>query len=331
MYISFKPLSSIDWDRLDRFPDRTLFQTRPWLDFVAEAQGAMPIVLEVAVENQVVGCFTGLIIRKSGVKILGSPFPGWTTSYLGFNLVEGVDRAALLEPLANFAFRELGCGHVELMDRRLQPEQVQALGWPHRLFQNTEIDMAGSEEEIFANMKGACRTSIRKAEKSGVSIESAVDDQFASDYHAQLLDVFARQRLKPTFSVERVRLLMKHLLPTGHLLLVRARNSEGLCIATSIYPAFNGTMYFWGGASDRQYQILQPNEAMHWYAMRYWKARGITACDMGGGGDYKLKYGGKPLVVPWCRKSRWWWIGAIRVVAQKSHALVRRLSGRLGP
>jgi hypothetical protein len=329
MNVSFTPLSSVDWDRLDSFPDRTLFQTKPWLDFVAEAQNATPLILEIGIDNQPVGYFTGLIVKKAGFKIFGSPFPGWSTSYLGFNLIGGVDRTILLEPLIHYVFRELGCWHLELMDRHITPDQMYSASWSHRLFYNTEIDLSGQVDEVFGHMKGSCRTSIRKAERSGVTVEIAVDDQFASDYYAQLAEVFARQGLKPTHSIERVRLLMKHLLPTGNLLLLRARDAGGACIATGIYPAYRNTMYFWGGASFRKYQLLQPNELVHWFAMRYWKERGARACDMGGGGDYKLKYGGKPMTIPWGRKSRYWWVSGIRVAAQKGHALLRRLTGQL--
>lgn len=329
MKVSFTPLAQVDWDRLDSFPDRTLFQTKPWLDFIAEAQNATPLILEIELDNQPVGFFTGLIVKKAGFKIYGSPFPGWSTSYLGFNLIKGVERTALLEPLTQYVFRQLGCWHIELMDRNLTPDQMRTAGWPHRLFYNTEVDISATEDEVFGKMKGSCRTSIRKAERSGVTLEIATDNQFASDYFAQLVEVFARQGLRPTHSIERVRLLMKHLLPTGSLLLVRARNAEGVCIATGIYPAYGGTMYFWGGASLRDYQILQPNEPVQWFAMRYWMNRGAKACDMGGGGDYKLKYGGEPLTIPWGRRSRYGWVGGVRVAAQKGHALVRRLTGRL--
>jgi len=328
MNISFERVAAPDWDRLDQLPDRTIFQTKPWLDFVAETQGAEPCVLECRADNQIAAYFTGLIIRRMGLKILGAPFPGWTTQYLGFNLVEKVERSALLEPLAKYAFTTLGCKHLELMDRHLNKEQVASLGWKHRLLETMEIDMSVSEETMFANMKGSCRTSIRKAEKSGVVVEKAIDPAFADEFYTQTIDVFAKQDLRPTFGVGRVRLLIKHLLPTCKLLLVRARNAEGVSIATGIYPAFNGTMYFWGGASLREYQILQPNEAVHWFAMQYWKARGVVACDMGGGGAYKLKYGGKPLVVPWCRRSSNALVAFARDWAQQSHSLIRRMAGK---
>ncbi len=329
MSITFEPLSTVDWEYLDSFADRTLFQTRAWIEFVAEAQAATPVILEVKVDNQPVGFFTGLTIRRGGFKILGSPFPGWSTSYLGFNLIPGVDRTFLINPLAKFAFRELGCWHVELMDRSLTVEQMDALGWEGRNFANTEIDLSVSEEDIFANMKGSCRTSIRKAERSGVTVEIADDNQFSSEFYSQLTEVFAKRGLKPTYSKERVDLLRKHLGPTGNLLLVRARNADGICIATGIYPAFKNRMYFWGGASLREFQILQPNEPVQWFAMRHWKDRGAIACDMGGGGEYKLKYGGYPIVIPWRRKSKYAWIGTLRVLAQRTHAGWRRFAGKI--
>ena len=81
----------VDWRRLDAFDDRVVFQTREWLAFVAETQGAEPVVCAVRRDGEV-GCFTGLIARRFGIRILGSPFPGWTTGYMGFNLDQDVSR-----------------------------------------------------------------------------------------------------------------------------------------------------------------------------------------------------------------------------------------------
>ena len=35
-------IKTADWKRLDGFADRTVFQTREWLQFVAESQNAQP-------------------------------------------------------------------------------------------------------------------------------------------------------------------------------------------------------------------------------------------------------------------------------------------------
>ena len=101
-----------------------------------------------------------------------------------------------------------------------------------------------------------------------------------------------------------------------HRLLLRARNQEGICIATGIFSAMNRTMYAWGSASWRQYSNVRPNEALFWHAMKYWKRRGILTCDLVGEVHYKEKYGGRRVVVPWARKSRNRAIAALRTKAE---------------
>lgn len=312
--------------RPEDFPDHTLFQTSAWLEFIREAQRAEPVVAALMDAASVVGWFTGLVVRKFGFRILGSPFPGWTTSYMGFNLAPGISRRAAARALVPLA-RKLRCVHIELMDRRLTIEDAKSLGWAYRLFGGFEIDLTQPEDSVFGNMSSPCRRCIRKAEREGIIIEEARDDAFADEYYAQLEEVFAGQSLVPTYPRQRVRALVKHLLPTGHLLLLRAREPNGACIATGIFPAMNDTMYFWGGASRREFQILRPNEAIQWYAMRYWKARGIGKYDMGGGGEYKRKYGGYEITVPWLRKSRYPVLPFLRGAARYTFAFRQRLSG----
>jgi len=178
-------------------------------------------------------------------------------------------------------------------------------------------------------MNSACRRCIRKAEKSGITIEEAHDLTFADEYYQQLVDVFARQKLVPTYTLERVRTLIKHVEPTGRLLLLRARDSGGKCIASGIFPGFNKVAEFWGNASFRSSQILRPNELIHWYAMRYWKRRGAEIYDWGGEGRYKEKYGCTSHQVPWFTKSRSELIAKLRQEARKIFERKQRFLGWL--
>jgi hypothetical protein len=88
------------------------------------------------------------------------------------------------------------------------------------------------------------------------------------------------------------------------LLLLRARDKNGVCIATAIYPGMNQVAHMWGNASVRAELHQRPNEALHWRAMLHWKNRGARLFDWGGGGTYKEKYGVEPFTLPWFRKSR---------------------------
>jgi len=291
------------WTQWDGYADRTM--AREWVEFVAETQGATPVAAEVREGASVLGYFCGLVFSRFGVRILGSPFAGWTTSYMGFALQPGVHRWMALQALERFAFKDLGCFHFEVVDRHLTVEDGQRAGLlPYRSARSYESDLRESEEALFSHMKSACRRCIRKAEREGVVIEEAKDDGFAGEYWAQLTEVFLKQGLAPTYGLNRVQKLIEHVGPTGRLLLLRARDPEGRCIATGIYPALNTIAHFWGNASVNEGQHLRPNETLHWYAMRYWKGRGVPVFDWGGTGEYKEKYGCAPISVPRFVKSR---------------------------
>jgi hypothetical protein len=216
-----------------------------------------------------------------------------------------------------------------MLDRHVEPQECDRAGFRYRLLPTYEINLSPSESDLFAGLHSECRTCIRKATKSGVTIEQATDDDFADDYWRQLQDVFDKRKLMPCYGVDRVRALMRHLLPTGQLLLLRARDADGNCLATGIFPAANDTMHFWGGASWRSGQHLRPNELLQWHAMRYWRDRGITRYNMGGGGSYKRKYGGTPIAVPWARTSRFWGIESLRTSGQRLFVWQQRFVGML--
>ena len=322
-------LQTFDWSALDSFDDRVLFQTRAWLDFLVATQGGEPVVAAVEHDSETVGYFTGLVVRRYRVRILGSPFMGWTTAYMGFNLEPGVDRAAALDALAPFAFGELGCAYVEVRDRQLARGDVDGRGWEIGPDPTFLIDLTPTEEELLARMSPSRRRNVRYAARQGVTVEEADDPDFADEYFEHLQDVFAKQALVPTYGVERVRELIRHLHPTGRLLLLRARDGEGRSIATAIVPAFNGTAYMWGGASLREHQRVKPNEALAWYAMTYWKRRGMSEIDLGGGADYKRSYGVVEVDFPRVRRARSVVIGELRHAARRVYRASWRARGRL--
>jgi hypothetical protein len=293
------------WAHLEQFPDHLTFHTEEWIRFIADTQRATPVFAEVRDGSSVVGYFHSLMIRRFGLNILGSPFPGWATMYMGFNLLPGVPRWEALQALEQFAFRDLGCMYVEVADRLFTPEDAIRSGFEQRCYNSYEHDLTQSEEILFRGMTKNYRRCIRKADRSGVVIEEAEgDDTFVSEYYDQLTEVFCKQSLTPTYSIERVRRLVEYLHPTGHLALFRARDIEGRCIATGISHGMNNFAQGWGSASSRESLHFYPNQALQWHVLRYWRSRGIGCFDWGGGGKYKEQYGCRKVTVIRLCKSR---------------------------
>ncbi len=331
----------VDWERMDRIPDGVAFQTRQWLEFLRVSQGLEPVVAEVRDDDRTVGYFTGMLLRRAGLRILGSPFPGWQTQYMGFVLEPGVSRAEALEALLRFAFGPLRCRHLEIRDRLLTVEDAAGLGMQHAWGARAHfgrgdtpistyvLDLRPDEEVLFKAATHAVRKAVRKAAREGVTIERAHDAAFADEFHAQLVDVFAKDTLPPPFGVERVRTLMALMGADEHLLALRARGPDGFCIGTAMFLVDRRRLYFWGSASWRSHQLLRPNEALFWHAVRWGRERGLEELDLGGGGDYKTKYGPVPLSVPIFRRSRPAALGRLRDLAATAVDARRQAEGHV--
>lgn len=299
---------AVPWAELDAAPDRTVAQTRAWLDFLAETQGAEPVLARVLDDAEPVGWFTGALVRRLGLRILGSPMRGWTTAAMGFNLVPGVDRVAAVGALAPFAFGELGCVHLEVADRALAGVPRVPSGFRLGHLPGWELDLARDDAALLAAMKSHGRRDVRRALRNGIEVEQVDPTDpgpFVAEYYHQVSAAFAKRGRVPTYPAERVAALLRHLGPTGHLLALRARTPAGEPAATGIFPGLpGGTAEFWMGASDRSHQHLLPNEALMWTALRTWRDRGAERFNFGGGGAYKAKYGGDPHVLAQLRRSR---------------------------
>src|SRR5262245_44493547 len=76
-----------DWDkRLSAIPNAVVFQSAGWLQFLSEALNAEVITAVLRENNEDLGYFCGLKVKKLGMRVLGSPFRGWSTPYMGFAL-----------------------------------------------------------------------------------------------------------------------------------------------------------------------------------------------------------------------------------------------------
>jgi len=126
-----------------------------------------------------------------------------------------------------------------------------------------------------------------------------------------------------------VQALIKHMLPTGNLLLLRVRDREGRCIATNISLGESTRGYVWGAASLREFQILRPNELIFWHTFRYWKARGAQFIDLTGNAEYKARYGAYRIHLPWFQKSKYPLLAQLRNSARELFRMKQRIYGKL--
>ncbi|MBQ7622154.1 MAG: hypothetical protein IJS66_00235 [Bacteroidales bacterium] len=196
---SFKriPYEDLDKAAFCSNPQKVPFTCPEWLDFIKELKGAGPVVLEVSASGgEHVGWFTGCLCRFLGVKVLGSPFWGWIGQHMGFDFdVEDVDKARLVDDLIDYAVDTLGAGYVQLTDFKIDYPDVARCTHtliPGERYLTCYVDLTKTEEALFKNLKSGYRTCIRKFGKDGGVIEEEYSDEFITEHHRQLEQVFTR-------------------------------------------------------------------------------------------------------------------------------------------
>ncbi len=286
--------NEVDVEEYYSFKNKALYTTKEWLEYLEEdVHGEVCILRITTTDGSFVGYYTCMIISKFGVRIAGSPFSGWSTVYMGFDVVDDVNRLDLIPYIKEYLFKKKHVLFIEIVDRNIGVEEAVAAGYQADIADTLELDIQRTDEELFKVFKTDARNFIRQFERRGAVYERAIpDDEFAVEFHKQLEDVFAKQGLVPTYSVEKVKHILHHLTDGETVLCQRIRDPEtNESIASSIFLAYNHTFYFWGGASLRSGQRYRPNEYMLWKAIQYWRDKGFKTFDMVGVRDYKRKFG----------------------------------------
>jgi hypothetical protein len=292
--ISFEriDIKYVDWGKVSEIGNSNIFQTLQWLNHLSTTHSAEPVILSVKSCEQTCGYFFGLIVKKLGLRILGSPFRGWSTYFMGFNLDPNTSQKEVLHHFSDFVFKQLKCHYLEITDPCLNADIVDELPYNVDHLPWLALDLVRDEETIFTKMKDTGRRGSRKAIKNSVIIEEATDLGFAEDFFLQYQDIMSHKSLVSPYGLERVQKLIQDIYPTGSLLMLRAKNSEGYCIATGIFLNLNKTAVYWGGASWKQYQSLHPNDLIMWQAIKTLKSRGAKVLHLGGEAEqFKLKFG----------------------------------------
>lgn len=319
-----EPLSAWEeahWDRLIQpFEGRGLFHGQAWLGYLAESRGLEIRRWAVRAGRVTVGYFCGGFLRKGPFRILGSPLRGWGTNFMGPVVNRDLDQAALLDALDALA-RDEGLALIELEHPFLEDWALERAGYRAVPDFTYLVPLAPDPAAMWSALRSTCRNRIRKALAEGLTVEEAQDPEVADDYHELYARLPERKGIVPPIPRRHARLLVCHLKGADALFTLRVRDRDGRLVAVGLFPHDDRTLYYWSGASRADALVLQPNELLHWTAMRLAAARGLRAYNMCGYGRFKEKFGGRLAVVKrwhkcyrpsarWARESYEAWLRA---------------------
>lgn len=290
-------ISDFDWDSIvKKYSKATVFHLSCWHQVLNSSISGRVIRFKILKDDETFGYWCGVLLKKFGIKIFGSPLPGSGTDYMYPLLTKKLSANELFVACHQWA-KNTGVVHIELGGEIFTENLLKKKGYNLRPMCTYRVDLLFDESVLWQNIKPTMRNKIRKAKKNGVIVSPDNTKEFASRYFDMLKFVFRRQGLVPTYSLDRVEKIIKILSNSGNIVNFTAwKDSEPL--STIILLKYDKTLYFWGGASYKSAYAFGANDIIHWYAFLYALNEGFSVYDTCGGGDYKKKFGGELINLP---------------------------------
>ena len=319
----------IPWREIESSYDSTIYKTRNWAEFLYKSQKVKPYVVEILQGEESLGFFYGQKIKKFGISMVVSPFEGWTTAFQGLSMLKTItveERIEIYKQLVSFLFKSNECLFFQVRDWQFKEHDVEGIFNYENVF-GYKLDMTQDfDTVIYKNFKEkSCKYSIKKALKNGIVVCQTFDvEQFAKNYYSQLIEVFAKQGLKPTYDINRIIDLANSLTVGKELLLYEAYLADNkTCVATGLFVRNENLAIYYGAASFQKYQNLCPNELLMYTAIKRIHELGTKEMEFGGGRKYKEKYGPVPFNSPRIILAKYSILIKLKDFAKKSYYGVR--------
>jgi hypothetical protein len=285
---------------LDTQAGATAFHQWGWLRLMATALGSHFLPLGFYSGDALVG-LAPLLIKQLGPYKNANwvPFP-----YLGL-LAPRALQMEVLQVLDQYQRRN-GVGLVQIgfaPHADFNVPLLQAEGYDVRMDTTMVVPLTGHDEQaLFARMDPKRRWQIRRAQRAGVMVRPATEQEICSDLNHMLREVFTRQNLPPPYPEGAAALVWEHY-HSDHRAHLTTASYQGEPVAISITLADQKRAYSWQVSGYTRFRHLHAPALLYWDAIRWALERGYQAFDLVGNphpgiADYKLQFGAHELPYP---------------------------------
>lgn len=285
-------------------PRGNIFHSPEMFQVFARAKGYSPELWAVVDQR---GAVQALMLTAR-IMVLGGIFQFMTTRavvYGGPLCTEGEQGRAALSLLLNEYNRQAGRNALFTEFRNVQDVNdlrttLETSGYLFEDHLNYLIDLTRSSKDLWANIRSNAQRNIRKAQKSGVTIEEARTPADLEAAYVILQDVYRRIRVplpdRSLFAAAFENLHPKNMM---HILFARL---NGVDIGVLTLLVYKGSILYWYTGPLREYAEYRAGDLLVWSALEFGQKLGCHTFDFGGGGkpneeygvrDFKLKFGGR--------------------------------------
>lgn len=150
---------------------------------------------------------------------------------------------------------------------------------PSLSYYSHTLDLLKDEDAMFARLGASARRAVRKALKSGVTVEISRSLEAVRAFHSLQCKTRKLHGLPPQ-SFAFFRNIYEQVLTQNMGVVVLARH-QGQVIAGAVHFHLGSQAIYKYGASDRSFQHLRGNNLVMWEAIKWHARNGSTILDMG--------------------------------------------------
>ncbi len=279
----------------------TIFIAEPWINFLTKNVPGTPLAFKISFNGELVYTY-GFITKKLGIKMFCSPFEGWNTPYIGFYSEKPIkDYSIIIRGLFKYLKKEYKIKYFEITDKNISLEELKNNKITYEVIKNMNYDLREDEETLFNKLPKQLRKKIRNYKHHDLDVvKAAPNNEFVKLYYDELIEVFALQKLKPFYSLEKVVSLFESFNQyQDNIVCYKSINtSTGEEIGTAIYFVYRDYALSFGSASFTSQKKTNMNHVIRWEAIKQFKSMGVTFFDFGGFNPYKSIFAPNIFLIP---------------------------------
>ncbi len=267
------PLTGGVWDSLVRvLPDYSVFHLSAWARILAETYQHKPIYLRVWVDGAVAALVPLIEVRSAitGRRGVSLPF----ADFAGPLWIDPRQGSLVYQALIGVA-EERKWKHLELRGGMAPAVGAACL----RTYHAHELNLSCGISQLMGRFPASTRRSIRKAERSGLTITVSFDSLSMLEFY-QLHCRTRRRHGLPPQPIEFFQAICRHLIDPGLGAIVLARHA-GRVIAGAVFFHSDCRAIYKFGASDKGHWDVRPNHDVMWTAIQYLALIGCRSLHFG--------------------------------------------------
>jgi CelD/BcsL family acetyltransferase involved in cellulose biosynthesis len=269
----FNPVQHRDWDELlARHPHHSFFHGAAWAKLMESTYGFTPTYFATNKAGEIQSLLPLMEVDSwlTGRRGVALPFTDNCQPLSSDDDSFGrVVRSAM-----NFG-RDRGWRYIELRGGR---EMIDGAS-PSLSFYGHQMKLVKDHDLMFAGLSGSVRRAIRKAVKSGVTVEISRSLEAVRTFHSLQCKTRKLHGLPPQ-SFAFFRNIYEYILRQNLGMVALARH-EGRLIAAAVHFNLGHQAIYKYGASDRSFQHLRGNNLVMWEAIKWHAHNGATVLDLG--------------------------------------------------